>query len=148
MYNTILVPLDGSERAEAILAHVEALAGRFHSKVIFLIVEEPPLMLEIDEVVEMSSYLETRQQRKADLKAYLARLQDRFGKIGIECVCRIGAGPVVKTIFETAIDEKADLVAMASHGWGGLARTSYGSVSAAVLNAIDRPLLVIRSNGR
>jgi nucleotide-binding universal stress UspA family protein len=29
MYNTILVPLDGSKRAEAILPHVEDLAGRY-----------------------------------------------------------------------------------------------------------------------
>jgi len=43
MYPTILVPLDGSQRAEAILEHVEALAGRFNSKVVFLIVEEAPM---------------------------------------------------------------------------------------------------------
>jgi nucleotide-binding universal stress UspA family protein len=147
MYNTILVPLDGSKRAEAILAHVEAFAGQFHSKVVFLVVAEAPMMLEFDEVIDMRSYLNVRQQRKAELEAYLARLQDHFGKKGIESVGRIGEGPVVKTIFETARNEKADLVAMASHGWGGLARTSYGSVSAAVLNGIDRPLFLVRSNG-
>jgi nucleotide-binding universal stress UspA family protein len=42
MYNTILVPLDGSERAEAILPHVEALAQRCSAKVIFIQVAEPP----------------------------------------------------------------------------------------------------------
>ena len=36
MYKTILVPLDGSLRAEAILPHVESLALRLHSAVILL----------------------------------------------------------------------------------------------------------------
>jgi hypothetical protein len=40
MCSTILVPLDGSTRAEAILKHVETLAQRFNSKVIFLQVIE------------------------------------------------------------------------------------------------------------
>lgn len=147
MYPTILVPLDGSQRAEAILEHVEALAGRFRSKVVFLIVEEAPMLLEIDEVIDTGAYLQARQRRKGELEAYLGRLQTRFREKGIESAARIGSGPVVKTIFETARKERADLVAMASHGWGGVARTSYGSVSAAVLNGIDRPLLLIRSNG-
>ena len=41
MYNYILVPLDGSERAEAILPHVEELGKRYDAQVIFLRVVEP-----------------------------------------------------------------------------------------------------------
>ena len=41
MYQTILVPLDGSVRAERILPHVEDLAIQYKSKVIFLQVMEP-----------------------------------------------------------------------------------------------------------
>jgi len=36
MYKTILVPLDGSRRAEGIFPHVEKLALEFKSKVIFI----------------------------------------------------------------------------------------------------------------
>jgi nucleotide-binding universal stress UspA family protein len=36
MYNKILVPLDGSARAEAILPHVVELASRFQSTVILI----------------------------------------------------------------------------------------------------------------
>ena len=35
MYQKILVPLDGSKRAEAILSHVESIAKSNHAKVIF-----------------------------------------------------------------------------------------------------------------
>jgi nucleotide-binding universal stress UspA family protein len=41
MYKKILVPLDGSKRAEAILPHVKNLALCFKAKVIFFIVIEP-----------------------------------------------------------------------------------------------------------
>jgi nucleotide-binding universal stress UspA family protein len=38
-----------------------------------------------------------------------------------------------------------DLIALASHGRGGLARVFYGSVAAGLLHRVDRPLLIIRS---
>ena len=41
MFDTILVPLDGSKRAEAILPHVEELARMGQATVIFLQVVEP-----------------------------------------------------------------------------------------------------------
>ena len=41
MYDKILVPLDGSKRAEAVLHHVADLAQRYHAKVIFLQVIDP-----------------------------------------------------------------------------------------------------------
>jgi len=43
--------------------------------------------------------------------------------------------------------EGADLIAMASHGRTGLARVFYGSVAAGILHKVDRPLLLIRSEG-
>jgi len=38
-----------------------------------------------------------------------------------------------------------DLIAMASHGRGGLAQAFYGSVAVGVLHRVDRPLLIIRA---
>ena len=45
MYYTILAPLDGSKRAEAILPHMEELAWCHEAKAIFLQVIEPILPL-------------------------------------------------------------------------------------------------------
>ncbi|MGD9278405.1 MAG: universal stress protein [Desulfobacterales bacterium] len=145
MYKTILVPLDGSKRAEAILPHVENLARSLYAKVIFFKVAEPSLMLEYDEVIDMSMYLEKSDKQKKDAEAYLASLQKTFREKGIEARTLIGHGPVVKAIIDAAGHENAGLVAMASHGRGGLFRTFYGSVAAGVLQRIDRPLFLIRS---
>jgi nucleotide-binding universal stress UspA family protein len=40
MYHTILVPLDGSQRAEKILPHVEAMAQKFEAQLILAQVVE------------------------------------------------------------------------------------------------------------
>jgi nucleotide-binding universal stress UspA family protein len=54
---------------------------------------------------------------------------------------------VVETIILCAQRESADLIALASHGRGGLAGVFYGSVAAGLLHRVDRPLLIIRSPG-
>jgi nucleotide-binding universal stress UspA family protein len=45
MYQTILVPLDGSKESEAILPQVESLARQHNANVIFLKVVEAQLLL-------------------------------------------------------------------------------------------------------
>jgi len=146
MYRKILVPLDGSPRAEAILPHVENLAQRYGARVLLLHVDDAPaLLLERDEVVDLQGYLEKRRQRRQTVEAYLRHIVDAWRDKGIAAGIRLGEGPVVACIIETAQREGADLVAMASHGRSGWDRTFYGSISAGVLQRVDRPLLLIRS---
>ena len=58
MYHTILVPLDGSKRAEAILPHLEELARRYEAKVLFLQVIEPVPLLAGSEIAYVRQYEE------------------------------------------------------------------------------------------
>jgi nucleotide-binding universal stress UspA family protein len=146
MYKKILVPLDGSLRAEAILPHVENLALHLHASVILLYVDETSdLLLERDEVIDVEGYLGKRRKRINNTQAYLQAIIDKWRSIDINAQMRIGRGSVVACIIDTAKRESADLVAMTSHGQSGLERAFYGSVAVGVLNKIDRPLLLIRS---
>ena len=147
MYKTILVPLDGSKRAEAILPHVEELAQRFGAKVIFLRIEEDVMMLGYDEVVDLSAYQQNRDRRKKDAESYLAGLEGVLKEKNISAKRIVSFGSVVQSILDTAEREGADLIAMASHGRSSLSRVFYGSVAAGVLHRVDRPLLIIRSRG-
>ncbi|MGB5618315.1 MAG: universal stress protein [Desulfobacterales bacterium] len=147
MYKTILVPLDGSKRAEAILPHVEELAQRFGAKVIFLRIEEDVMMLGYDEVVDLSAYQQNRDRRKKDSESYLAGLEGVLKEKNISAKKIVSFGSVVQSILDTAEREGADLIAMASHGRSSLSRVFYGSVAAGVLHRVDRPLLIIRSRG-
>lgn len=144
MYDTILVPLDGSERAEAILPHVEALAQRFESRVIFLQVVEPPRIAGY-EGFDPHAYQQELEYLDKQAESYLQKVNRGFEEKGLNSESRAAQGSVVSTILETAEQVDAKLIAMASHGRGGLARVFYGSAAAGVLQRIDRPILVIRS---
>ena len=145
MYKKILVPLDGSKRAEAILPHVEDLAHRYDAEVIFIsVVEYEPVVVAAEPIYTAFDPNE-RQKRLDDTKTYLAGIQGEFKAKGIKSQTYLGNGSVVPEIISVAERENVDLIAMASHGHTGLARVFYGSVAAGVLHRIDRPLLLIRS---
>jgi nucleotide-binding universal stress UspA family protein len=145
MYKTLLVPLDGSKRAEAILPHVENLAQCYQAKVILLQVVVPPKpAIRHDSFYEAVTREEVEQWTQ-EAQAYLAALQNAFQQKSIEVETRVIQGPVIEAITDEAERQRADLIAMASHGRTGLARVFYGSVAAGVLHRVDRPLLLIRS---
>ena len=145
MYKNILLPLDGSRRAEAILPHVENIAARFGARVIILIVEEPAVQLEYDEIINAERYLAERAEMRKNITTYALKVVNQLKGKDVPADFLIGKGDVVQSIIKTAEKENIDLIAMASHGRGGWARTFYGSVSAGVLQKVDRPILMIRS---
>ena len=86
--------------------------------------------------------------QKEDLAWLIDKLDDlkaRFHKKDIHAATRLAFGSVVKAILNVAAETGTDLIAMATHGLSGLARVSYGSVAAGVLQAADIPILLIRS---
>jgi nucleotide-binding universal stress UspA family protein len=144
MYNTILVPLDGSRRAEAILDHIENLARSSRAKVVFLTALEHKTRVGGDGI---QSHLDEGEldQKTQKAESYLADLTDKFAKKDIHAQSHVIYGPAVDTITEVAEKESADLIAIASHGRTGLGRVFYGSIAAGLLQVVDRPLLLIRS---
>ena len=144
MYQKILVPLDGSKRAEKILPHVADLAKKYQARVLLLTVNEYRAAFSIEgSFAEFNS--EDFEAQMTETKVYLEKLAADLFKKKIACEVHVKSGTAVDAIISTAEKEKADLIAMTSHGRGGLARVFYGSVAAAVLNRVDRPLLIVRS---
>jgi len=146
MYKHILVPLDGSERAEAILPHVIDMAQCNQAAVTLLQVIEREVVL-VSPYDPLSSFepesLIARQVEEAEnyLDAHCARMQD----LGVDAQRRVERGLVVETIQEVADELGTDLIAMASHGRSGLARVLFGSVTTGVLQHARQPLLLVRS---
>lgn len=145
MYRTILVPLDGSPRAEKILPHAVSLATKYNAKVVLLQVVEPIVAMVTP--YDMVPYVDKEAADRAlqEVKSYLAAKEGELRGQGIETKAVVETGPVVSTILDVAEREQADLIAMASHGRTGLSRVFYGSVAAGILQKADRPLLLIRA---
>ena len=145
MYQTILVPLDGSKLAEIALPHAESLASRYNAKLILLSVIDPPIITN-QEVNAMDVYQQQTDTLRQDSELYLKGLQGQFNQKKIKTQFIVRNGPVVEGIISTAEKFSADLVIIASHGRTGLMRVFFGSVAAGVLNRIEQPLMIIRSS--
>jgi nucleotide-binding universal stress UspA family protein len=143
MYRKVLVPLDGSARAEKILPHVEGLAQNSPCEVRLLQVVEP-----IVEVNNLDIFVPRGEQFTAAMKlaqTYIDSVANRLTEHGVSTAGWAISGGVIDTICKVAEQEKVDLIAMASHGRTGAARVFYGSIASGLLHRIDRPLLIIRS---
>ncbi|MGD9057208.1 MAG: universal stress protein [Desulfobacterales bacterium] len=147
MYKKILVPLDGSQRAEEILDPVENLARAYGAKVFLLRVEEEPLMLGYDEVIDKSK-LHQQNQRRKQMESYLNGIEARFQEKGIETKHYIAYGPVVGTLLIIAKKEDVDLIALESHGLDGSYQNMFRSVAARLLQRSNHTVMVIRNNNR
>lgn len=145
MYKNILAPLDGSPRAERILPHVQGLALANKSRIILLQVVEAEIEGGAGPFCELTRHRQELARLTEEAAAYLMGVKEKMEEMGIEAVIRIHYGPVAAAIIEVAEEEGSDLIALTSHGRGGLSRVFYGSVSAGVLQRIDRPLLIVRS---
>jgi nucleotide-binding universal stress UspA family protein len=147
MYKKILVPLDGSKRAEAILPHVEELAHRFDAEIYFLMIVEPiKVFAPIDGYIPSSESLQgSHDIAVKGANTYLQSLRGKFREKRILARAIVEEGSIVSKIIEISNRENIDLIAMASHGRTGLSHVFYGSVAAGVLHRIDRPLLLIRA---
>ena len=147
MYDTILVPLDGSLRAEAILSYVKSLALKFGSRLVLLRVVDPVTSVVGLEGMPVDVTRDLINQETEEAKRYLEHRRSSLSSEGINVQIEVRFGPIVQAIIEVADSQNADLIAIASHGRTGLARIFYGSVAAGVLHHADRPLLIIRSLG-
>jgi len=145
MYTTILVPLDGSPRAEKILAHVESLAQKYAATVVLLQVVEPNVAMVTP--YDMVPYYDPTEAERITNEARIY-LMAKASELEGDCITVktfVETGPVVSVILDVAEREGATLIAMASHGRTGLGRVFYGSVAEGILHKADRPLLLIRA---
>jgi len=143
MYTRVLVPLDGSELAEAILPFAEQVAGPLDAEVVLLRVVEPILPAEAIASAGVVTP-DSLALRELDGKRYLSQVERRLSKKALRVRTRVTLGPPAEAILATARTTGADLIAMATHGRSGLGRVLFGSVAEAVLRASPVPVLLIR----
>src|SRR5689334_12972920 len=121
MYQRILVPLDGSEHATAALTHALGLARALSATLVLLHVRDP------------------RQGSAEAAQRFLEFTRREHAQAGVAIELAVRAGPVGEAIIRAAKEERADLIAMATHGRSGLQRAVYGSVAEQVLRSSATP---------
>jgi nucleotide-binding universal stress UspA family protein len=139
MYDTILLPTDGSEAAADAAAHAFSHAERYDATVHVL------------SVVELSSGLGTagrddeKLARRREERAAAARaLVDETAPDGIEVVTAVEVGSPTRVITEYAAAEGVDLVVMSTHARSGAGRFLFGSITERVIQDGHAPVLAVQ----
>ena len=144
MFNKILVCLDGSKLAEQILPYVESQAACFNSE-ISLIKVVGMSSSDILNYTGKKSFVTRLEQAEKAAKEYLETVAGSLRSQGILTNCIVlNTSPVGDAIVNYAQNQKHDLIAIATHGHGGLGRLLLGSVADYILQKSGLPVLVIR----
>jgi nucleotide-binding universal stress UspA family protein len=143
-FQHVLMPLDGSPLGEAALSR-HFLAGLdFRASTITLLHVLPPAGLNIVRGALPAG--EPGLPRRGELavaEAYLAGVAERLTPWGFRVQTRVlTSSSVAAAILGLARAESVDLIAMATHGRGGLARALPGSVADAVVKDALVPTLL------
>jgi nucleotide-binding universal stress UspA family protein len=153
---TILVPLDGSALAERVLPYVRGLGQRLGAKVCLLQslseVDHDTLLAEgllgAYGFVEAPEALRARRQRawetmREHAEGYLATKALELREAGLDVETEVTVGSPAELIVGVAQERQAVLIAMATHGYGGVKRWTLGSVTDEVVHLARTPVLVV-----
>jgi nucleotide-binding universal stress UspA family protein len=130
-YQRILVPLDGSQRAENVLPLITQLA-RFHASQIHLVqvVQTPEMARQMplaEQDLDLSNRLMARNRKEAE--AYLEEVKRRSYLEGLTVQTHLLLSPNTEVaLHQLAEQEKIDLVTLSAHGYSGNHQWPYGSL--------------------
>ena len=144
MYKKILVPLDGSQLAEAALPHAEAIAKSEGAEIVLLRI---PMMPATEFFArEPSIAIKIQEDEEANAKEYLNAKLDELKKEHIPASIIMLEGSVPDTILAIAEETHADMIAMSTHGRTGVQRWLMGSVADKVVHHAHIPVMLIHPN--
>jgi nucleotide-binding universal stress UspA family protein len=152
MLDKIVVPLDGSDLAEEMLPVVEELASKLSAEVVLLqaVITLTEAMREagpgpgLTPELGMDVAKRRVESETGSAERYLEEVRKRLQAKGLKVSTAIAEGLPAGAILEYAKENNASLIALATHGRGGLARAVTGSVADAVVRHSDVPVLLVR----
>ena len=149
MYQTILVPLDGSEFSARALPVASELARRTGAMMHVAIVHDPSAFIPFvpgEVAVPVYDAAIVRERRDADQ----ARLDETVAELvaaGLRVTGVLLEGTVIESLTEYGQQVASELTIMTTHGRGGFARLRLGSVTTAYLTRSTTPVLLVHGAG-
>jgi nucleotide-binding universal stress UspA family protein len=146
MYKRIMVPLDGSQIAECVIPHIEAIVGKSAARVELITVVEPldiptrgQIAISDDEIKQIDN------EGKNEATKYLKQVSSRLTRAGIHADTEILSGKPAERLISHAVNNGVDLIIMATHGRSGISKIIWGSVAEKILRATDIPVLLVKT---
>jgi len=147
LYRRILVPLDGSQRAEYVLPVITQLAN-FHKAQVHLVqvIQTPEMVRQMPpsaEDLELSNRVVARNREEGG--RYLEQVKARSYLDGIAVQTHLISGDnAAVALHQFAEQERVDLVAMSAHGYSGNHQWPYGSMVNSFILYGKVPLLIVQ----
>lgn len=142
----ILVALDGSALAEGVLEPATLLGRALGARLGLLQVVTPvPVMTDPPLPYPMGSDENLTTIRRQQAQDYLDDIAERIREEGLQASATAVVGaPAAQSILDIARRESVGMLAVATHGRGGLRRLILGSVADKLVRGAERPVLVVR----
>lgn len=138
MYDTVLVPTDGSTEAEHALSHAVELAAAFGATVHGLYVVDTERYGNV-------GHFEPFDERLTEIgRDALATVERVAGEHGVGAVTELRKGTVHREINDYAAERDIDVVVMGPRGRSKLDRLLVGSVTERLIRTADRPVVVVQ----
>jgi len=146
-FEHVLIPLDGSALAEEILEPAIALGELMGAEYTLLQAIEVPVLGYAPAAQVAGLDEQVLEQWRAQARAYLERVAGRMRAHGLVVRTHVTSAPPALAIIDEARRHAADLIALSTHGRGGLARMLLGSVADTVVRWAGVPVLIQRPRG-
>jgi len=142
MFDTILVPLDGSQLADCVLPHVAAVARSFDADITLLRMMEKNLAGTSAQLFDLLNW----QINKTRAMLYLEKTKVRFQESGLRAQTTILEGLVAEGIMEYTQNQGMKLIVLSSHGRNGLTQWGVSSITQKIILSVQTSLFIVRAH--
>lgn len=142
MFDSILVPLDGSLLAECVLPHAVAVARAFDAKITLMRVLDKRQGAESAQLFDLLNW----QIAKTDAKLYLEKISARLKESGAQTQEVVLEGLVAESITEFAQSHKMKLIVLSSHGHTGLSQWGISSTTQKIIFSASSSVILVRAH--
>jgi nucleotide-binding universal stress UspA family protein len=143
-YARLLVPLDGSQRAESVLSAAVSLArGQEAQLLLAYVVVKPEMPRQLPLTADDKELIEHIVVRKREAATqYMELLRDRL-MYPFE-LRLLTSQSIALALHGLADDAEVDLILLGAHGYSGKPKWPYGSVTTSFIEYGNVPLLVVQ----
>ncbi len=147
MFQRILVPLDGSLRAERAIPVAARLARASGGSIILMRVMSKSSSLWPSVMLRTSLAQRNVDNELAEVEQYLSAIATSPDLEGIPTELEARFGPTVSSILVVADATQSDMIVLCSHGYTGITRRIMGSVAEKLAQEAEVPVFVLRDEG-
>jgi nucleotide-binding universal stress UspA family protein len=145
-YRHVVVPLDGSELAESVLPHLEAVANNCQITTVELVRVVTPIEMHYKAAlpINRNQEKEINENYIKEAEDYLLKVKEKLDASRMTVTTKVLTGEAANKLVDYIEMSGADLLLIATHGRSGVSRWVWGSVAEKLLRGSCIPVFMIR----